>query len=590
MKRRLFNSYNRKLFAYFFVVFALFSSAIGIFQYQREQKGRIQKLESVLFVYNHTVYNFYCSHPDSVHSTGAILHYFPDSNLRITIIDLDGTVIYDSFVKNFGQMENHIDRPEIVEATQSGVYGSEIRSSSSTGREYYYYARKYPNVFIRTALPYDKGVVMLLRADFVFVLFVLVLFFVSAISLIYVSDRMGKSISQLEDFARRAGNNETVDMQIKFPDNDLGAIGNQIVAIYKSLKKTQNALSYEKEKLIKHLHISQEGLATFSKHKKEILANSHFIQYANMIADQQIVWSDEVFSLKEFEPINQFVDFELSKDKKMLSGFIRQEMNISKGGHFFQVQCIVFQDKTFEISINDITLIEREKILKRELTSNIAHELKTPVSSIKGYLETILNAPNLDAEKQKLFIERSYSQTLRLAELITDLSLLNKIEEAGKFFDREDLDVQELVENIFSDLHQNLEEKRISHLVKFPLKVVLHANRSLVYSVFRNLIDNAIAYAGEDITIGVNCYREDDTFYYFSLYDTGVGVSEEHHARIFERFYRVDSGRSRKMGGTGLGLSIVKNAITLHGGTISVKNRAEGGLEFLFSLRKSTNS
>ena len=588
MKRRIFNSYNRKLFAYFFVVFALFSSAIGVFQYQREQKGRIQKLESVLLIYNQTVYSYYSAHPDSIVSTGSILRYFPDSNLRITIITFDGTVLYDSYVKNYGEMENHINRPEIIEAAKSGVYGSEIRSSSSTGREYYYYARKYSDVYIRTALPYDKGVVMLLRADFMFILFVLVLFFVSAISLIYVSDRMGKSISQLEDFARRAGNNENVDMHIKFPDNDLGAIGNQIVAIYKNLKKTQNALSYEKEKLIKHLHISQEGLATFSKQKKEILANSHFIQYANMIADQQIVWSDEVFSLKEFEPINQFVDLELAKDKKMLSGFIRQEMNISKGGHYFQIQCIVFQDKTFEISINDITLMEREKILKRELTSNIAHELKTPVSSIKGYLETILQTSGIDANKQKLFIERSYSQTLRLAELISDLSRLNKIEEAGKFFDREEVDVKELVENIFSDLHQNLEEKSITPVIKFPQKVMFNANRSLIYSVFRNLVDNAIAYAGEGITIGVNCYREDESYFYFSLYDTGTGVPEEHLSRLFERFYRVDSGRSRKMGGTGLGLSIVKNAITLHGGTISVKNRAEGGLEFLFSLRKNT--
>ena len=109
---------------------------------------------------------------------------------------------------------------------------------------------------------------------------------------------------------------------------------------------------------------------------------------------------------------------------------------------------------------------------------------------------------------------------------------------------------------------------------------------SLLYSIFRNLMDNAIAYAGTNIHININCFREDENFYYFSFADTGIGVSPEHLNRLFERFYRVDKGRSRKLGGTGLGLAIVKNAVIIHGGTISAKNNQGGGLEFVFTLAK----
>lgn len=108
----------------------------------------------------------------------------------------------------------------------------------------------------------------------------------------------------------------------------------------------------------------------------------------------------------------------------------------------------------------------------------------------------------------------------------------------------------------------------------------------MIYSIFRNLMDNAIAYAGTNIQITVNCFREDESLYYFSFSDTGVGVGSEHMQRLFERFYRIDKGRSRKLGGTGLGLAIVKNAVLIHGGNISAKSNQGGGLEFIFTLAK----
>lgn len=142
------------------------------------------------------------------------------------------------------------------------------------------------------------------------------------------------------------------------------------------------------------------------------------------------------------------------------------------------------------------------------------------------------------------------------------------------------------VGNIINEVSLELEEKHISIVDSLKKGIQIKGNYSLLYSIFRNLMDNAIAYAGTNIQININCFREDENYYYFSFADTGIGVSPEHLNRLFERFYRVDKGRSRKLGGTGLGLAIVKNAVIIHGGNISAKNNQGGGLEFVFTLAK----
>ncbi|MDR0976819.1 MAG: histidine kinase [Prevotellaceae bacterium] len=222
--------------------------------------------------------------------------------------------------------------------------------------------------------------------------------------------------------------------------------------------------------------------------------------------------------------------------------------------------------------------------LKRELTQNIAHELKTPVSSIQGYLETIVSNPGLSPDKRQTFLERCYAQSNRLSLLLRDISVLTRMNEASDMIEMEAIDVGEMVEQMLSELALELEEKDITVVNRLPSHLFVYGDHSLIYSIFRNLIDNAIAYAGTHISIYIRCYREDDTFYYFRFADTGVGVPPEHLNRLFERFYRVDKGRSRKLGGTGLGLAIVKNAILIHGGNITVSN--DGGLKFEFSLKR----
>ncbi len=228
---------------------------------------------------------------------------------------------------------------------------------------------------------------------------------------------------------------------------------------------------------------------------------------------------------------------------------------------------------------------EQDK-LKRQLTQNIAHELKTPVASIQGYLETILDNPHIDEETKKRFLKHSYAQSQRLTSLLQDISTLNRMDDAPEIKENVEVNISQMVEDISKETALQLEKHHMSFIINLPENVIVHGNKSLLYSVFRNLIDNAIAYAGNGTTITLDAV-ENNKDWSFAFYDNGIGVANEHLSRIFERFYRVDKGRSRKLGGTGLGLAIVKNAVMIHGGTIQAKNLPTGGLRFDFNIKKN---
>ncbi|HZK69519.1 MAG TPA: ATP-binding protein [Paludibacter sp.] len=571
---------NRRLFLYFFSIFFLMLTIISFFQYQREKEFRTEQLDQQLTIYNFTINKFIEEKGASWETLEQYVKLFPDSSLRVTVIDTIGTVVFDSFVKKGTKLGNHLQRPEIQMALIS-ENGKAIRHSFSTGINYYYLAHRFPKVFVRSALPYNVSLASMLKANTSFMYFMIVVLILAILALYLIARNFTQSIDRLRIFTQKAENEEILDTDIEFPNDELGEISKNIVHLYKLLLLTKDDVNKEREKLIKHLLISQEGLGIFSSEKKEILANTHFIQYTNILSDHQCESSDQIFSLPELDEINEFID------KSLLNNQLnRKRLNIEKGGRIFALQCIVFQDNTFEISINDISVQEHENELKRHLTQNISHELKTPVSSILGYMESILENPNLDPLRQRFFIERSFQQAQRLSALLQDISTLNKMDEAKRLFEKEPSNLYDVVSDVLKDVHLQIEQKECTAINKVMSDCEIQGNRSLLYSIFSNLTDNALAYGGEKLTIEINCYREDEQFYYFSFSDNGIGVAEEHLSRLFERFYRVDKGRSRKVGGTGLGLAIVKNAVLFHRGNISAKNVPGGGLRFIFSLRK----
>ncbi len=584
-------SFRRTIFIYFIAVFLVFTSAILLYQLNREKHYKSAQLENTLENVAEVAHNYIqvyqLSKTGDFNRADTLRYLVPQKNIRITIIDKKGKVMYDSFVDDYENMENHFERPEVQKALYSGT-GSNIRRSATTNQMFYYYAHNFDDYFVRAAMLYDIDVKNFLKAERFFIFFIIGIFLVIWLLINFVTKRLSISITKLKDFAIKAGRNEPIDEDVEFPDNELGEIGSQIIKIYNKLKKAKDDVALEKDRLFNHMNVLNEGIAFFRPNKEKMLANSHFIQYISIISNTSTVSAEHIFEIPDFARINKFLDKNLVKDVEFTSNDLPEiEYTINRNESYFKILSIVFADKSFEILITDITRPEKRRLLKQQLTSNIAHELKTPLASIKGYIETLMNNRGISEEKKVYFIERAFAQAERLNLLLNDISLLNNIEDAGELFEIKPVVVKNIITDVIENLESRLTEKNIRCKLNIDNEVIVNGNDSLISSVFQNLIENSINYAGENISIEITNYLEDKKYYYFSYSDTGVGIPEEHLHRIFERFYRIDSGRTREQGGTGLGLSIVKNAILLHKGKISARNRLGGGIEFLFTLAKN---
>ncbi len=472
--------FHIRLFIYLFCLLSLFFLSFVFFQYSREKRFKAEKINYELQEVNINFYHhLQCNEPPESFNFSDFSHL--TDKIRISIIDLDGRVLYDSGTTiPLDSIKNHKERPEVQKAIIEGEGYTIHRVSETTKIEYFYSAKRFGSVIIRSAIPYSLTLNEMLSADKSFFWFIFMFALAISSSIFFLTRRLGQNITRLREFADRAERGRPIEGSlITFQKDELGEISNQIVNLYKKLQQTQEALSTEH---------------------------------------------------------------------------------------------------------NRAQLQEQEQIrIKKQLTQNINHELKTPVSSIQGYLETIINNPDLDDARKRVFIDKSYEQIIRLTNLLQDISIITRMDEGSNMIEKSHQNISELIEDVLKDEAVKIKTKGFEVVKNIPEGLIMNGNYSLLYSVFYNLIDNALAYSGGTV-ITLSLLEKRETEYLFSFADNGVGMGEEHLTRIFERFYRVDKGRSRKLGGTGLGLSIVKNAVILHGGVIKAQ-LCNPGLEFVFSFK-----
>lgn len=471
-------SYHRRLFLLLLSFSWVLVACFIVFQYGREKHFKAERLNARLQLLNLRMLD---ALDEGVEPAACIAaHNGPFEELRVTIIDRQGNVLFDNSLDTL-PAANHLDRPEVAEALAHGSGYTIRRHSESTHRNYFYSAMLGDRYIIRSAVPYSVPLSAVLAADRVFLWFMLGVTLLMSIAGYFATRRLGHNISRLNDFAQRAERGERIDEPESFPHDELGEISNHIIRLYARLQQTT--------------------------------------------ADR---------------------------------------------------------DREHALALHE----EQEKIrIKKQLTNNINHELKTPVAAIQGYLETLLANPSLDAGRRTEFLEKSCAQIERLRRLLSDVATITRMDEASQVIRKEPVVVNDLIAEVAEEMALKPAEQRLRVNVDFPERVEVVGNPALLSSIFRNLADNAAAYSGgRDIYIRLLDNSPEACTILFA--DNGIGVSDEHLPHLFERFYRVDKGRSRKLGGTGLGLSIVKNAVMIHGGTISARNRERGGLEFRFTLRK----
>ena len=405
---------NRHLWKWIIAVFAVFAAVVTIVELSSANSYKTNILSSRLEGYADII----ARTDDYVRSTSLL-----PQNIRVSVIDLDGKVIYDS-AEPLAVMYNHLSRPEIKESLK-GEDGCSIRKSETAGIEYIYYARKYGDVIVRTALPFEITQKRFLHPDWILLITIGLLFLAAVLVIILLSRRLD-------------------------------------------------------------------------------------------------------------------AEAERTTDEKLQSQ-------------------------------------------KKRITGNLAHEIRTPVTSIRGYLETLVNNPDLPADKKELFTERAYLQTLRLSDLIRDIALITKIEEAPELLTIEDINIRTVTDEVFDEFSSSVKDQGIIIENRIPEGLDIKGNPSLIYAIFRNLVENSIRYAGPGITICVDCSTSDGVAH-FKYADNGKGISKEHLERIFERFYRIPEENGHRAEGSGLGLSIVRNAIAFHSGSIHASSVVPHGLCFNFTL------
>lgn len=368
-----------------------------------------------------------------------------------------------------------------------------------------------------------------------------------------------------------------------FADDDLGALGEELRRLFGESEAKVQRTEEMRQHLIALFDLSKIGIALFDSNGTTLFANTHFIQFASMISSRALPLESlsELLTEESMQPIGDFITSAPGGEERSRSAMI------PSGSHIFEVKAFRSAAETFDLTIEDVTVSVQTAQLKREMTSNITHEIRTPLTSIRGYLET-LRYSDLSPEQQAAFTDKAYRQAERLSAMMDDIRLISQMDEReAEEYRMEELDLGLVVEEARIAFADRIEQSGDRFVNEIPDGLTIHANNSLIHSVFQNLIENSLRYAGEGVTLCFSCYHRDDEYVYLSYYDTGRGVPEEKLGRIFERFYRIDSGRTRDRGGSGLGLSIVRNAIRLHGGQIQARRHSpEGGLEFLFTLHK----
>jgi two-component system phosphate regulon sensor histidine kinase PhoR len=583
-------------FSYFLIVLIPFLAAERYISSDLRDR-LLQQVEDRLsehaFLLKGIIEKDYQDHRPSYEIDTLIKNMAKDLSERITFIDREGSVLGDTEIpwEHLRSIEDHSRRPEYIEAFK-GSRGMAIRYSTTLKMDMMYLAVKVAPKgeflgVIRVSVPVTQVKSLIRSTEYsLAIAFVLCIVLIGILN-IFVSRRLSQPV---EEVTRAAAEISKGNFDVKAPPRakgELGALGDSINVMASEIKKRVHEITQEKETLNTILRGMSDGVMVVDAQGKIILINEVL----------------EELLQKSLTAIGK-TPVEVIRNAELQDGFTEV---LEKGQTFNMELSIATReaDKIFDITIvrlmpqdkaegavavfHDITDLKRIEKIRKDFVANVSHEFRTPLTSIKGYAETLCEDGFDDDSQGRSFAQIIVKHANRLSSLVEDLLSLTQLESQSTPINRKAFDLRKVLDASVLVVKPSADTKNLSiQTESVAEKTMVWADRDQVGQALINLLDNAVKYTQEGGSIIVSVTDAGDEVH-VTVKDTGIGIPREHLNRIFERFYRVDKNRSREMGGTGLGLSIVKHIIQVHGGRVWVQSEPEEGSAFSFSLPKQPN-
>lgn len=512
---------------------------------------------------------------------------FEDLNLRISLINLEGKVLADSH-ENYLIMENHSDRPEIMEAV-SGKSGKAIRYSNTLLKHMLYIAIPpgEKNIVVRIALSVDhirEKISETLRDISIFSIVILIIAILISILTANIFTSTIKPIINISEFYARGDFSKKIEekgpkevLQLKSTINLMG----------EQLQKIINEVSYQKNELQAMLNGMVDSVLFLDEQLRIKEMNPSAMDLFN-IQSKNVKGEDITVFIQDhrlLQILSKSIENEQSLDETVY---------YNKDGidQFLQIHSsLVYDlDKNCEgvlLVLHNMTRMKQLEIMRKDFVANVSHELKTPVTLITGFVETLIDGAMDDREKLEQFLNVINRHSVRISHIIDDLLILSNIEDKGTDITKEEVNLYDILFSAYTSALSSAENENIKMEIECEDSIKLRANPILIEQAVYNLLSNAIKYSGEKSTVRISgevLYKDGKEKISIIVSDNGKGMTAEQLDRIFERFYRINRKQSRKIGGTGLGLSIVKHIVMAHSGSVSVESQPEKGSSFTIIL------
>ncbi len=521
-----------------------------------------------------------------------ILKYGKITNTRFTIIDINGVVLADS-EKEPQTMENHKNRPEISVAFSDAV-GQEIRYSSTLHTNMMYIAlplKKNSQIvgIIRTALPMRAISVALTTFNReMFVSGIIITILATLLSFL-IFKRISKPLHELQEGVQKFSEGKFETRIPPFQSEELGNLSDAMNEMASQLHNRIGTIVQQRNEREAILSSLAEGVLALDMNERVVNYNAKVLELLK-ISDNDIIGKSiqEIVRNKELHDFIKSILLEKNEKDTEFDVKLSSERYITVYGTLLKNH----DNKKIGtvIVFNDVTKLKRLDKIRRDFVANVSHELRTPITAIKGSVETLLDGALDDKENAIKFSQIIDRHTERLTSIVEDLLSLAKFENETvvQTLQFSDVNLNELIDSSIFAVEQKSVKKNIT--------IVLHCENNMIVSVHQkylehaliNLLDNAIKYSDENKPIRIDVTNHSDKIE-IAITDQGCGIPEQHLSRLFERFYRVDSARSRELGGTGLGLAIVKHVARVHRGTVHVKSELNKGSTFSMFIPKNNS-